>query len=114
MEHLAPIHIPYKSITRRKFLKTASVFTAGLAMGCAVNPVTGENQFMLISEDSEIKIDQENSPRQFSSDYGLIQDKKLHNYIRRTGKSMALLSPELCMRLNLMKWQMDSCLMILR
>jgi len=89
MEHLAPIHIPCKSITRRKFLKTASVFATGIAMGCAVNPVTGENQFMLISEDSEIKIDQENSPRQFSADYGLIQDKKLHNYIRRTGKSMA-------------------------
>lgn len=89
MEHLAPIHIPYKSITRRKFLKTASVFATGIAMGCAVNPVTGENQFMLISEDSEIKIDQENSPCQFSADYGLIQDKKLHNYIGRTGKSMA-------------------------
>lgn len=92
MIYSMPKDTSYGPITRRNFLKTASVFTAGLVMGCAVNPVTGERQFMLVSEDSEIKIDRENSPQQFSSDYGRIQDKQLSNYISRTGKNMAKLT----------------------
>lgn len=77
------------SFTRREFLRMASVSAAGLATGCAINPVTGERQFMLVSEDKEIQIDKENSPRQFSSDYGRVQDSRLSDYINRTGRHMA-------------------------
>jgi predicted Zn-dependent protease len=62
---------------------------AGFIVGCAANPVTGKQQFMMVSEDQEIKIDKQNSPHQFSSDYGPLQDTALHNYINQTGKNLA-------------------------
>ncbi|MGD9335221.1 MAG: M48 family metalloprotease, partial [Desulfobacterales bacterium] len=49
----------------------------------------GKPQFMMVSEDQEIKIDKQNSPHQFSSDYGPLQDTALHNYINQTGKNLA-------------------------
>ena len=61
----------------------------GLAMGCATNPVTGESQFMIMSEAQEIAVDRENAPHQFSSDYGIVQDRSLENYIQATGERMA-------------------------
>jgi predicted Zn-dependent protease len=44
---------------------------------------------MLVSEDQEIQIDRQYSPYQFSADYGTTQDKKLNDYVDRTGKRMA-------------------------
>ena len=76
-------------ITRRDFLWLSSMATAGLMVGCATNPVTGKSQFMLVSEDDEIKLDQQNSLIQFSADYGPVQDQKLNDYINRTGKNLA-------------------------
>jgi predicted Zn-dependent protease len=76
-------------ITRRDFIKLMAVSSAGLVAGCAVNPVTGESQLMLVSEDQEIGIDRKNSPHQFSADYGTLQDKALNNYIEQTGLKMA-------------------------
>jgi len=85
-------HVGQQGVTRRNFLWMASLSFAGVIMGCAVNPVTGEKQFMLMSEDQEIKIDKQNSPHQFSSDYGVLSDESLNNYIQQTGKKMAELS----------------------
>ncbi|OQX13880.1 MAG: hypothetical protein BWK80_42405, partial [Desulfobacteraceae bacterium IS3] len=53
-------------MTRRKFLRLTSLSAAGFVVGCAINPVTGEKQLMLVSEDSEIQLDKQNSPHQFS------------------------------------------------
>ena len=78
-----------KKMTRRKFLWLSSIAAAGLAAGCATNPVTGRSQLMLVSEDQEIQIDQQNTPYQFSADYGTAQDKRLNDYIDRTGKKIA-------------------------
>lgn len=75
-------------ITRRDFLWLASVSTMGLMSGCAIDPVTGKRQFMLVSEEQEIQIDKQYSPYQFSADYGPVQDKALNNYIDQTGKNM--------------------------
>jgi len=84
------IHIPTKyGITRRKFLWVTSASAAGFLLGCAANPVTGKSQLMLVSEDQEIEIDRQNSPYQFSTDYGSIQDKILNNYINQTGKKIS-------------------------
>jgi len=44
---------------------------------------------MIVSEDQEIAVDKENSPHQFSADYGALQDKALNDYIDRTGKRIA-------------------------
>ncbi|MBW2592298.1 MAG: M48 family metalloprotease [Deltaproteobacteria bacterium] len=76
-------------LTRRELLWIASMSAVGLTIGCAVNPVTGRSQFMLVSEDSEIQIDKQNSPHQFSADYGPLQDTGLNNYIQRVGRKMA-------------------------
>ena len=76
-------------ITRRKFLGLSSMAAAGVLTGCAANPVTGQRQLMLVNEDTEIQIDKKNSPMQFSSDYGTIQDNALNSYINRTGLNIA-------------------------
>ncbi len=44
---------------------------------------------MLVLEEKEISIDRENSPHQFSADYGKLQDKQLDAYLSRTGKNIA-------------------------
>ncbi len=76
-------------MTRREFLRFSSMAAAGLVAGCATNPVTGRSQLMLVSEDEEIQIDKQNSPYQFSADYGTVQDMRLNDYIDRTGKNIA-------------------------
>jgi beta-barrel assembly-enhancing protease len=78
-----------KRITRRKFLYLSSMTAAGVAVGCAINPVTGTQQFMLVSEDQEIQIDQQNAPFQFSADYGPVQDKALNDYVSEVGRNLA-------------------------
>jgi len=76
-------------ISRREFLWLTSMSAAGALAGCAANPVTGEPQLMLVSEDKEIQIDKQQSPHQFSSDYGTLQDNALNHYIDQTGKQIA-------------------------
>jgi len=67
----------------------SAMSAAGWICGCATNPVTGENQLMLVSEDQEIQMDKQHSPHQFSADYGITQDRQLNKYIHRTGKQLA-------------------------
>jgi len=80
---------PKNSVTRREFLWLSTLAAAGFVAGCATNPVTGESQLMLISEDQEIQIDRQYSPFQFSADYGTTQDKSLNSYLNRTGQRIA-------------------------
>jgi len=75
-------------VSRREFLYLTSMSAAGMAVGCAVNPVTGEKQFMLVSESQEIQIDRQHSPHQLSTDYGTLQDRSLSAYIDRVGKTL--------------------------
>jgi len=76
-------------MTRRDFLWITSMSAAGFVTGCATSAVTGRPQLMLVSEDQEITIDKQNSPHQFSADYGTIQDKALNDYVNQTGKKIA-------------------------
>jgi len=76
-------------LSRREFLIMASMAAAGLAVGCATNPVTGRPQFMIMDEKQEIAVDRQHSPHQFSSDYGTVQDRRLQDYIQTTGKRIA-------------------------
>ena len=80
---------PYRTMSRREFLRLSALASAGVIIGCAVNPVTGEKQFMLVSEDWEVQIDQENAPYQFSADYGATQDQELNRYITQVGSTIA-------------------------
>ena len=86
-----------QGIGRRDFLRlisasTATALMAPLLDGCAVNPVTGQNQLMLMSEQQEVALDKQNSPHQFSADYGPSQDAGLNNYVDSVGKKLARLS----------------------
>ncbi len=80
------------NISRRDFSRLSSLAAAGLVAGCATNPVTGERQLMLVSEDQEIQIDRQYAPFQFSADYGKTQDKKLNDYVDGTGRRVAAAS----------------------
>jgi predicted Zn-dependent protease len=83
-------YIPTRGITRRHFLWLMALSSGGVITGCAANPATGKQQLMLISEAQEIAMDKENSPHQFSADYGALQDKALNDYINKTGKNLAI------------------------
>ena len=65
-------------MSRRDFLWLTSLSAAGVFTGCATNPVTGKSQLMLVSEQSEIDMDRQHSPHQFSADYGATQDEALN------------------------------------
>lgn len=90
MKHLQSF--PYrgeKPVTRREFLWLTSLSAAGLAVGCATNPVTGGSQLMLMSEGQEIELDKQHSPHQFSNDYGPVQNETINGYLQQTGKKMS-------------------------
>ncbi|CAB1064125.1 Zinc metalloprotease [Olavius sp. associated proteobacterium Delta 1] len=87
--HLSPTSTK-DELTRREFLWLSSMLAGGLVIGCATDPVTGKQQFMLMSEEEEIQIDKLYSPYQFSADYGTVQDKKLNGYIDQVGKKLAV------------------------
>jgi len=76
--------------SRREFIKAGGMTALGMALGgCAKNPVTGQNQFMLVSEEQEIAMDKQASPHQLSADYGPVQDGELNNYVAGVGKSLS-------------------------
>lgn len=85
------------NFSRREFIRRslyAGIGISGISVlpilsGCAVNPVTGENQFMMVSKEQEIQVDQSQSPHQFSADYGVCNDSNINNYISRVGKKLA-------------------------
>jgi len=79
-------------LTRRDFVKLLSIGSAGILVGCAVNPVSGRRQLSFISEMQEIDLDRKNAPFQFSADYGSIQDKRINNYVNSVGHKIAALS----------------------
>lgn len=80
-------------VSRRQFLKYAAAVSAAAAgpgwlAGCALDPVTGEKQLMMVSRQQEIAIDKQQSPFQFSSDYGLIQDGAINRYVSGVGEKI--------------------------
>ncbi len=83
---------PGTRFTRRQFIELTALAGVGMLTGCAANPVTGESQLMLVSEGEEIQIDKQNSPSQFSADYGVTQDAGLAAYMAETGKRLAIIT----------------------
>ncbi len=70
-----------------------SVFSTSIFLmnACAVNPVTGKKQIVLISEQQEIAMGKESDP-QIIAQYGLYEDKNLQDFITQKGKAMAAIS----------------------
>ncbi len=80
-------------LSRRQFIKYSTALSVSLAgssflSGCAVDPVTGKKQLMMLSRDQEIGIDRQQRPFQFSSDYGIVQDRKINAYVSDVGKEL--------------------------
>ena len=64
-----------------------------LLSGCTINPVTGKNELMLISESMEIRMGQENylpSRQMQGGDY--VVDPAVTAYVREVGQKMAAVS----------------------
>lgn len=81
------------SLSRRQFLSFSAALSASIAggaflTGCAIDPVTGKSELMMVSEQQEIAIDKQQSPFQISSDYGISQDEKLNQYLSLVGKGL--------------------------
>ncbi len=83
-----------------KFLKTAvRIALPGLLfmiISCAVNPVTGKREFMLVSTEREIAIGKE-TDLQVVEQYGIYPDQELQDYLTELGQKMVPYShrPEL-------------------
>ena len=63
---------------------------------CAVNPVTGKKELMLVSEEQEIAMGKQSDPA-VVAEFGLYPDEKLQKFIEEKGQKMAAVShrPEL-------------------
>lgn len=60
--------------------------------GCIVNPVTGRNQFSLISVAEEKALGQKYAPQQIESDSGIVGDRSLNAYVDAVGQKVAAVS----------------------
>ncbi len=63
-----------------------------LSSGCAVNPITGEQQLMLISEQQDIEIGRGYSPEIEKQLGGAVEDQALQNYVDHVGQKVAHVS----------------------
>jgi predicted Zn-dependent protease len=62
-----------------------------LSSSCAVNPVTGKKNFVIISEAQEIQMGKEADPA-IVAQFGLYPDDKLQQFINEKGQQMAKIS----------------------
>ncbi|MBI5287126.1 MAG: M48 family metalloprotease [Deltaproteobacteria bacterium] len=80
----------------RQWLRLRPVLTACCLLsivhflyGCAVNPVTGQQELAFITEEEELAIGRENYPVTTQINNGLFQDDSLQAYVVRVGKRVA-------------------------
>ncbi len=83
-------------MNRRNALFYSTLLLAAVVTACAVNPVTGRRQLMLISVSEEIKLGKE-ADKGIVASYGVYPDRDLTLYVEEMGESMARIShrPEL-------------------
>ena len=78
----------------RTVLRTVAALLLSMisAAGCAVNPVTGERQLMLMSEEKEIELGKRSYPLYTQMSEGEFPDPELQAYVNRVGRRLAKLS----------------------
>ena len=77
---------------RRSFLKASALFSlAGTLPSCATNPVTGEQDLVLLSEDEETELGR-NSHKEIMKSYNAYQNPDLLNYVTELGEKLAAVS----------------------
>jgi len=78
-----------------KYLKLAPLLIGLVALiwiiACAINPVTGKREFMLLSESDEVALGQQ-SDQEVIDQYGIYPDAKLSAYVTEVGQKMAQIS----------------------
>lgn len=76
----------------KRMLMTGLVLISYLVLNsCAKNPVTGRNDFMLMSKEQEIAMGQQSDP-EIKSFFGIYEDPKLQKFISEKGQQMAAVS----------------------
>ena len=78
-------------MSRRARLLSPLLLTLAALAGCAVNPVTGETEFMLVSESQEQELGRE-ADQQIVAQYGVVTDANLANYVSDLGQRLAQVS----------------------
>ena len=79
-------------LTRRDFSIAAAAGLGSFCAGCAVNPVTGDQQVMLMSADEERRIGAAEHPKILKEFGGAYEDPKLSGYIAAIGGRLAAAS----------------------
>jgi predicted Zn-dependent protease len=70
-----------------------TLLTATWLTGCAVNPVTGKSEFMIVSEQEELALGQQNyAPMQQAQGGVYDVDPELNNYVQEVGAKLAAVS----------------------
>ncbi len=83
--------IAMKNATFRLRLLAVFLVLTAFFISCAVNPVTGKKQLMLVSEKQEKAMGLAYDP-QVIAEFGTYDDQKLQNFINEKGKKMGRLS----------------------
>lgn len=67
--------------------------------GCAINPVTGKSNFVMMTEEQEIQLGRANDPK-IRAQFGVHKDENLQAYVQRVGERVAAKShrPDLIYR----------------
>ncbi len=73
-----------------KFLVVSLILL--LSAGCAVNPITGEEEFMLLSENQDVELGQKYAPELEKQMGGKIKNAALQNYVSSVGQKVANVS----------------------
>lgn len=76
----------------RKIVLFAMLCGLCLSAGCAVNPITGEEEMMFFPNEQDIAIGKQYAPEVEKALKGKIEDQALQNYIDGVGRKIAQLS----------------------
>lgn len=81
--------------TYKRFLRSlclpVGAFLYLLLSGCAQNPVTGEQNFVMFSENSELEMGRANHPK-IIAEYGRYEDEAIQAYVQSVGDKLATIS----------------------
>ncbi len=72
-------------------LKSTSLVFIFFLAACAINPVSGKKEFVLMSEEQEIALGAQSDP-QVIAEYGLYDNTSLQNFINDQGQAMVKIS----------------------
>jgi predicted Zn-dependent protease len=79
-----------KTFSLRNILSLAAVAPAAILLtACAVNPVSGERDFVLISEDQEIAMGAQGA-QSVAATIGEVNDPALQQYVQTLGERLAV------------------------